>query len=44
MSKQFNDTILKAYRGEKVDYTPAWYMRQAGHYLKLHIDQKHVLM
>lgn len=30
MSKQFNDTILRAYRGEKVEYTPAWYMRQAG--------------
>ncbi|SFD37166.1 uroporphyrinogen decarboxylase [Lentibacillus persicus] len=30
MSKQFNDTILKAYKGEKTDYTPAWFMRQAG--------------
>ncbi|MFD1037682.1 uroporphyrinogen decarboxylase [Virgibacillus byunsanensis] len=30
MSKQINDTILKAYKGEKTDYTPAWFMRQAG--------------
>lgn len=25
-----NNTILKAYRGEKTAYTPVWYMRQAG--------------
>jgi uroporphyrinogen decarboxylase len=25
-----NDTILKAFRGEKTDYVPVWYMRQAG--------------
>nr|WP_094366272.1 uroporphyrinogen decarboxylase [Sutcliffiella cohnii] len=25
-----NDTFLKACRGEKTDYTPVWYMRQAG--------------
>jgi uroporphyrinogen decarboxylase len=30
MTKAFNDTILKAYRGEKTDYVPVWYMRQAG--------------
>ena len=30
MTKQFNDTILRAYRGEKTTHTPAWFMRQAG--------------
>ena len=30
MSKEFNDTFLKAARGEATDYIPAWYMRQAG--------------
>ena len=28
-----NDAFLKACRGEKVDYTPIWMMRQAGRYL-----------
>ncbi|PAV29278.1 uroporphyrinogen decarboxylase [Virgibacillus profundi] len=30
MSKKINDTIIRAYNGEKTNYTPAWYMRQAG--------------
>jgi len=32
MSKQsiFNDTFLRACRGEKTEYIPVWYMRQAG--------------
>lgn len=30
MAKKINDTIIRAYKGEKTDYTPAWYMRQAG--------------
>lgn len=29
----FNDTFLKACKGEKTDYTPIWMMRQAGRYL-----------
>ncbi|MDG4656731.1 uroporphyrinogen decarboxylase [Ectobacillus antri] len=27
---QFNDTFLRACRGERTDYVPVWYMRQAG--------------
>ncbi|GGF15902.1 uroporphyrinogen decarboxylase [Halobacillus andaensis] len=30
MTKPFNDTILKAFRGEPTDHTPVWFMRQAG--------------
>lgn len=30
MSKKINDTIIKAYNGEETDYTPGWFMRQAG--------------
>ena len=45
MSRQINDTILRAYRGEKTAYTPAWYMRQAGRSQKeyLEIRKKHTL-
>lgn len=30
MTRTINETFLKAARGEKTDYTPVWYMRQAG--------------
>ncbi|MBY7143055.1 uroporphyrinogen decarboxylase [Virgibacillus sp. NKC19-3] len=30
MGKSINNTLIKAYKGETVDYTPAWFMRQAG--------------
>ena len=30
MVKILNETFLKAARGEKTDYVPVWYMRQAG--------------
>ena len=30
MTRVINETFLKAARGEKTDYTPVWYMRQAG--------------
>jgi uroporphyrinogen decarboxylase len=30
MVKEINETFLKAARGEKTDYVPVWYMRQAG--------------
>ncbi|WP_050614246.1 uroporphyrinogen decarboxylase [Bacillus testis] len=30
MTSTFNDTLLKAAKGEKTDYVPVWYMRQAG--------------
>jgi uroporphyrinogen decarboxylase len=30
MAITFNDTYLKACRGEKTDHVPVWYMRQAG--------------
>jgi len=29
-----NDTFLRACKGEKVEYTPVWIMRQAGRYLR----------
>ncbi|MFS0782962.1 uroporphyrinogen decarboxylase [Bacillus sp. 1P06AnD] len=30
MATTFNDTFLKAAKGEQTDYVPVWYMRQAG--------------
>lgn len=30
MTNSFNDTFLKAARGEQTEYVPVWYMRQAG--------------
>lgn len=30
MVRQFNETFLRACRGEKTEYVPVWYMRQAG--------------
>lgn len=31
-AKTFNDTFLKACRGEATEHVPVWYMRQAGRY------------
>ena len=43
--EKFNDTILHAYRGKKTNYTPVWYMRQAGRSQKeyLKIKEKYSL-
>ncbi|MGG0739031.1 uroporphyrinogen decarboxylase [Niallia taxi] len=30
MSKEMKDTFIKAAKGEKTDFVPVWYMRQAG--------------
>src|SRR5690625_354183 len=30
MTKKFNDTILRAYRGEKTNHISGWFMRQVG--------------
>src|SRR5699024_3826709 len=46
MSRVMNDTIIQAYQGETTNYTPAWYMRQAGRSQKeyLEIRKKHTLV
>ncbi|MFZ3578674.1 uroporphyrinogen decarboxylase [Virgibacillus sp. DJP39] len=45
MLKQMNDTIIRAYKGEKTDHVPAWFMRQAGRSQKEYreIKQKYSL-
>src|SRR5699024_10330035 len=45
MKQPFNDTILRAYKGEKTDYTPAWYMPQEcpSHKEYLEIRKEHTL-
>jgi len=40
MSKSFNDTILRAYNGEKTSHTPAWFMHQAGRSQKEYLEIK----
>ena len=41
-----NDTFLKAFRREKTEYTPVWFMRQAGRYMKAYraIRERYGLM
>jgi uroporphyrinogen decarboxylase len=40
MSKENDFRFLKACRGEPVDATPLWFMRQAGRYMKAYRDLK----
>lgn len=38
MTRKINDTIIRAYLGEETDYTPVWYMRQAGRSQKEYLE------
>ncbi|HLQ82906.1 MAG TPA: uroporphyrinogen decarboxylase [Pseudogracilibacillus sp.] len=40
MTEKFNDTILRAYKGEATSHTPAWFMRQAGRSQKEYLEIK----
>jgi len=40
MEKKFNDTILKAYKGEATSHTPAWFMRQGGRSQREYLEIK----
>src|SRR5699024_2193294 len=40
VTEKFNDTILRAYKGEATSHTPAWFMRQAGRSQKEYLEIK----
>ncbi len=40
MSENGEHRFIKACKGEPVDYTPVWFMRQAGRYMKAYRDLK----
>lgn len=45
-SMSFNDTFLRACKGEKTEYVPVWYMRQAGRHQPeyMRVREKYSLM